>query len=85
MSTKRTDTFRSAVKAFEDASPWLGDADLPARVALRSMADALDGGDLAPALLAQFGLTFRNLQKRAPAEDHAPADPLEAALRGAEG
>lgn len=77
------ETFSEAVKRFEDASPWLGDEHSIALVTLRSVAAQLDSGDLTPALLQQLGLTYRDLLKRAPAED-APVDPLEAALRGAE-
>lgn len=83
MTTKRTDTFGSAVTAFEKDATWLGAADQPALVALRKMAAALDGDDLSPAMLAQFGLCYRNLLKRAPADAPAPVDPVEAALQAA--
>lgn len=71
-------TFTSAVKDFEDASPWLGPEHAPAVVALRAMALQLDGGDMAPALLGQFGLAFRALRKERPVE--SAVDPLAAAL-----
>lgn len=74
-------TFDEAVSAFEDASPWLGPQHAPAVVALRAMAHQLDDGDMAPALLGQFGLCFRALAKERPTE--APRDPLEAALSAA--
>lgn len=61
-------TYQEAVAAFEAASPWLTDADLPALVTLRSVAKTLDDGKANPALIAQFGLVYRNLQKRTPTE-----------------
>lgn len=74
-------TFTSAVKDFEGASPWLGPEHAPAVVALRAMAAQLDGGDMAPALLGQFGLAFRALRKERPVE--SAKDPLAAALEEA--
>lgn len=74
--------FTDAVAQFESASPWLGPEHAPAVVMLRSMAVRLDEGETAPALLAQFGLTFRALAKEAPRGD-VEADPLEDALAGA--
>lgn len=74
-------TFTQAVADFEDASPWLDAQHAPAVVALRAMAAELDAGMLAPALLGQFGLAYRALQKEQPRE---PAkDALEAALEAA--
>ncbi|WP_429456244.1 hypothetical protein [Microbacterium sp. ZKA21] len=67
---------------FETSAPWLGAPHMPALVTLRKLAEALDTGDLTPALVAQFGLTYRNLSKLAPSESGAE-DPLEAALRAA--
>lgn len=81
MTSKPKLTFASAVKDFEDASPWLGPQHAPAVAALRAMATQLDAGDMAPALLGQFGLCFRNLAKERPAE--SAKDPLEAALEAA--
>ncbi len=77
-------SFREAVKTFEDDAAWLGAADLPALVTLRTVAEALDEGDMTPSLLAQFGLTYRSLLKRAPSDAPERVDPLEAALRDAE-
>lgn len=71
-------TFREAVKRFETASPWLDERHAPAVVALRAMAAQLDGGDMAPALLGQFGLAYRALQKERPVE--RSTDPLSEAL-----
>ncbi len=75
-------TFASAVEEFEGASPWLGPEHAPAVVALRVMAAELDKGDMAPALLGQFGLAFRALRKERPAE--TSKDPLAAALEEAQ-
>lgn len=74
--------FESAVERFEASAPWLGDPHAPALVTLRVLAETLDAGNLTPALVAQFGLTFRSLAKLAPPIDAAD-DPLTAALRGA--
>lgn len=59
-------TFSESVIEFESASPWLGPQHAPAVVALRAMAGAIDGGDMTPALLGQFGLAFRSLAKERP-------------------
>lgn len=77
-------SFSEAVDKFEAASPWLGDADLPALVTLRALADELDEGKMVPALIAQYGLTYRALRARSPQADNAPVDPLAAALEAAE-
>lgn len=68
--------FQSAVKRFEKANPWLGDAHGIALVTLRKVAAQLDSGDLTPALLQQLGLTYRDLMKRAP-ESEGDVDPVE--------
>lgn len=74
--------FSEAVERFESSAPWLGDPHAPALVTLRVLAETLDAGDRTPALVAQFGLTYRSLAKLAPSEAGAE-DPLEAALREA--
>ncbi|MGC5584144.1 hypothetical protein [Ornithinimicrobium sp. W1665] len=82
MSRKKTPvTFSAAVQEFEDASPWLGPQHAPAVVSLRAMAVQLDAGDMAPALLGQFGLAFRSLSKERPVE--SGVDPLTVALQEA--
>lgn len=78
------DTFTTSIEAFVESAEWLSDAHLPAVTALRAMAAQLDSGDLAPALLGQFGLMYRALLKEAPRED-SEVDALEAALEGAGG
>ena len=84
MSGSTAETFGEAVAEFVSSAPWLGSPHAPALMTLRTLAKALDGGDLTPALVAQFGLTYRNLAKLAPATPSAP-DPLEAALEEAQG
>ncbi|GMA34734.1 hypothetical protein [Demequina litorisediminis] len=80
---KTATTYREAVTAFIEASPWLSPVDMPALVTLTSLADLLDAGDPKPATVAQFGLTYRSLLKTAPQADAGAEDPLEAALRDA--
>lgn len=58
-------TFTEAVLQFIRTSSWLSDVDEPAVVALLAMAAELDQ-TMTPALLAQYGLTYRNLLSRAP-------------------
>ena len=72
-------TFTEAVLTFIKQSPWLTEVDEPAVVALLAMADELDV-QRTPAMLAQYGLTYRNLLSRAPVtvEDN---DPLAALLK----
>ncbi|WP_084130319.1 hypothetical protein [Demequina sp. NBRC 110055] len=82
---KNVSTYKGAVRAFIDASPWLTDADLPALVTLKKLAAALDAGEDRTAVVAQFGLTFRNLQARAPQADGSGDDLLAQALADAEG
>ena len=77
MSKKQT-PFVSAVAEFEKASPWLGPQHAPAVVSLRAMAAQLDAGDMAPALLGQFGLAYRSLEKQRPMGEDV--DPLTTAL-----
>ena len=59
-------TFTDAVLTFISNSSWLTEVDEPAIVALLAMAAELDRA-MTPALLAQYGLTYRNLLSRAPA------------------
>jgi hypothetical protein len=62
----------------------LGAADQPALVSLHRMAAELDAAEsISPALIGQFGLTFRDLRKREPKAEGEP-DALEAALREAQ-
>lgn len=71
-------SFTDATNAFIKASPWLGPAHMPAVATLRVLAETLDAGDLTPALVAQYGLTYRSLAKLAPTAE--TTDELEALL-----
>ena len=59
-------TFSESIDLFLSNADWLDDDDLPAIVALKAMAAELDQA-INPPLVAQFGLTYRNLLKRKPA------------------
>lgn len=83
MTRKSRKSFTQTVEDFESASTWLSDEDQPAVTTLFALAEELDGGPLMPALVAQFGLTYRSLLKRAPVADTVAVDPLEEALRDA--
>jgi len=80
--SETAESFRESVEAFVSASPWLAPPHAPAVTTLRVLARKLDGGDLTPALVSQFGLTFRSLAKLAPAAPPAKS-PLAAALEEA--
>lgn len=71
--------FMVATEEFVAASQWLGAEDAPAVATLRAIAVQLDEGDLVPALVGQYGLAYRNLLKRRPAEP-VEVDEFEAAL-----
>lgn len=60
-------TFMAETLKFIDAATWLRDEDGPAVVSLLAMAAELDD-KLNPPLVAQYGLTYRNLLKRKPEE-----------------
>lgn len=86
------DSFITAVNRFVAASDWLDDEHAPSLVTLKQLARQLDQR-VTGALVAQFGVTFRDLRAQAPAsnipvtpptdEPAVPADPLEAALLAA--
>jgi len=74
-------TFTESIEAFLTAADeWLTDEDAPAVAALCAMAEQLDR-EMTPALLAQYGLSYRTLLKRKPANAGAPEDELELLLR----
>lgn len=75
-STKMT--FKRAVADFEEASPWLGPQHAPAVAALRAMAEQLDA-ELVPAMLSQFGLSYRALEKERPKD--VETDPVDDLIR----
>lgn len=58
-------TFTETTHKFIAQADWLTVEDEPAIAALLAMADELDR-NLNPPLVAQYGLTYRNLLKRKP-------------------
>ena len=77
-----TSFYTEAVEAFiTSAEGWLSDEDLPAVAALRGAAIALDTEGTSAALLNAYGLMYRSLLKRKPANADAPEDELELLLR----
>lgn len=73
-------TFVNAVKTFKkSAKEWLTDEDSPAVAALEAAAVQLDK-EMSPALLGQYGLTYRNLLKRKPLDSEDGGDELDALI-----
>lgn len=76
------ESFLGAVREFIAASPWLGPEHKPALVTLRALARQLDLRVTA-AMIAQFGVAFRDLRNQAPAagagEDDGVGDILDEA------
>jgi hypothetical protein len=60
-------TFSESTQIFIDRATWLTEDDAPAVVTLLALAAELDA-NLNPPLVAQYGLTYRNLLKRKPVE-----------------
>lgn len=76
-------TYRTAVRRFKrSAKDWLTDEDSPAVTALENIADELDGGNVSPALISQYGLAYRSLLKRKPVDTSAEVDPLDDIIPG---
>lgn len=74
-------TYSEAMQRFLTAADdWLSDDDLPAIVTLVQLAEQLDTGGAAPAVVAQFGLAYRNLLKRKPAAGPEETDPIAKAM-----
>lgn len=74
-------TFEDAVNAFlVSADDWLSADDAPMVASLVIMARQLDKR-FSAATMAQFGLSFRYLAKKAP-QDNEVVDPLERLLNG---
>lgn len=72
-------TFTASVAEFVGANTWLGPEHAPALAILEQVAAALDR-ELTAALVGQFGLAFRDLQKQAPPiAEHDELDVLLAA------
>lgn len=73
--------FTEAINKFITSADWLQDEDAVAVVSLLAMAAELDTADkLNPPLVAQFGLTYRNLLKKKPVGD-TEVDPLADLLK----
>ena len=72
------DTFTEAVDTFLAAADYLTEEDAPMIASLKIMARQLDKR-FSAATMAQFGLSYRFLAKKAPKEDGVK-DPLEALL-----
>jgi hypothetical protein len=68
------------LEGYVSAQDWITDAHAVELGILRLMAARIDEGIDTPAMLAQYGLWFRDLKKSEPAEQIS-ADPLEALLR----
>ena len=60
-------TLSEQTEAFLASLEWLTDAHIPAVAQLRLLAGLIDETPI-PALIAQYGLTYRDLVKQAPAE-----------------
>lgn len=70
-------TFTKSVADFlEAAEAWLLPEDYPATVSLQHMAAGLDK-EMTPALLSQFGLAYRSLLKKKPADNGDGGDELD--------
>ncbi|GAA4155950.1 hypothetical protein GCM10022286_05630 [Gryllotalpicola daejeonensis] len=77
--------FTTAVNRFKrSAKGRLSDADAPAVATLEVLASELDSGNLTPALIAQYGLTYRSLLKRVTADEPPAESELTALLRDAQ-
>lgn len=78
-SDSADDSFVGAVNEFIEASDWLGPQHKPALVALRALARQLDLRVTA-AMIAQFGVAFRDLRNQAPALDGDDDDEVDGIL-----
>lgn len=76
-------TFEESLNEFVEAAMWLGSEHQPALVTLFAIAKDLDAGSRTPALIGQFGLAYRSLQKLAPAAGGEGSDPLDDVLEEA--
>lgn len=75
-------TFAETVEEFEAVATWLTDGDQPALTMLYNIADELDRKFTA-ALVAQFGLVYRDLRKREDGGGTDPADEVAEAMKAA--
>lgn len=76
------ETYEASVQRFLTSATWLTDADAPAVTTLILLARHLDSQGFQAATVAQLGLTYRALLKRAPNAGGDETDPLEALLAG---
>ena len=63
-------TLAVQTETFLDSLDWLSDTHIPAVAQLRLLAGLIDENPI-PALIAQYGLTYRDLVKQAPTEPEA--------------
>lgn len=71
-------TFTQSVKTFKKAAAdWLTPEDDPALVTLEKAAAELDKGPVQASLINAFGVTYRALLARKPAESSEEVDPLD--------
>lgn len=75
-------TFTQSVRAFIAASSWLDAEHMPSLVTLLSVAEKLDR-EVTAAMVAQFGVTFRDLRSQSPSATPSHDDPLEQLLAAA--
>lgn len=80
MTRHRAETYTESIERFLEAADWLTDADTPAVTTLTLLARKLDDDGFHAQTIAQFGLCYRALLKRAPGGDDDETDPLDALL-----
>jgi len=74
-------SFTKSIQAFISVSDWLAPEHMPAVYTLTALAEQLDSSpNVSAALIAQFGVTFRDLRSQAPSSSYTD-DPIEQALR----
>lgn len=80
MTTHRAGSYTESIETFLESAEWLTDVDVPAVTTLLLLAKRLDEEGFHAQTIAQFGLCYRALLKRAPGGDDEETDPLEALL-----
>lgn len=75
-------THVQSVRAFLTAADWITAEHMPTVVTLMSCAEKLDI-EVTASMVAQFGVTFRDLRSQAPGGAKGDDDPLEQELRKA--
>lgn len=79
-TTPRRQTYAQSVEAFLRECDWLTPLDAPAVAILRHLAADLDDGAGA-AVVAQYGVAYRNLLKRQP-DAQGESDPVGELIDG---